>query len=137
MSKKGATEQLKRYIANDILNGGTQITIVQKITEDVYGVGYTLSEHSAKDLIAKVRKDLREDWAEERKHLQEIQMQRLLDLYTESREALDRLSALNTLKEMNKMCGLYEPDKVSVEAKVDSKIVIDFGFNNNEEEDEQ
>lgn len=126
MSKKNATEQLKRYVANDILNGGTQATLVQKITEDVYGVGYTLNVHSAKDLIAKVRRQLKEDWESERQELKEIQLQRMLDLYTESRLAFDRYNALNVLKEINKMVGLNEPEKI--EAKIDGSITIDFGF---------
>ena len=133
MSKKNATEQLKRHIQNDILQGGTQKALVSRMVEDYYDVGYTLSEHSARDLIAKCRKELRDDWIEERKHLQEIQLQRLLDLYSESREAMDRMNALNTLKEVNKMTGLYPSEKLDVNANIKGDIVIDFGFNKEEE----
>lgn len=130
MSKKNATEQLKRYISNDLLDGATQSVLVQKITEDAYGVGLKYSVHTAKDIISECRRILRDDWKEERETLREMQLNRLLDLYTESREAKDRLTALNTLKEINKVTGQYEP--IRVDATIDGTISIDFGFDKEE-----
>lgn len=135
MSKKNATEQLRRCVAKDILKGATQIKLIQKINKDAYGLGIKLPKDSAENLISKTRKELREDWIEERKGLQEIQLQRLMDLYEESREANDRYSALNTMKEINKMVGLYEAEKIKVDASINGSIEIDFGFSEDNSEE--
>lgn len=128
MSRKNATEQVKNHIYNDLLRGATQSNLVEKLTTDYYDIGIKYSEHTSKDLIAKVRKIIRKDYEEEKSFLRETNINRLLDLYNESIEFGDRGTALKTLQEMNKMVGIYEPDKIDV--TLDSNITIDFGFDN-------
>ena len=48
--------------------------------------------------------------------------------------ANDRTNALNALKEINRMLGLNEPEQYNI--KEDKKIIIDFGFDNNDDEDD-
>lgn len=134
MSHKGVSEQLRRHVQNDILAGANQKALVSRIMEDYYELGYKLNRDRATEFIARCRKELKEDWLEERKHLQEIQMQRLLDVYSESREALDRMNALNTLKEISKLCGLYPSEKLDVNANIKGDIVIDFNLDRDENE---
>ncbi|MBQ0089745.1 MAG: hypothetical protein KBT27_10500 [Prevotellaceae bacterium] len=126
MSKKNATEQLKKEVYNDILRGNTQSNLVNKITTDYYNVGLKYSVHTAKDLISEVRRIVRADYQEEQKFLRESNINRLLDLYNESFEVGDRSTALKTLQEMNKMCGLYESEKLDV--TLNGNVDINFGF---------
>lgn len=133
-AKKGIQELLIRHICNDLLNGAVQSVLLEKIQDDTYGVGKTYQISMARQLIALARKRIREDWKEESKELREMQLNRILDLYTESREIGDRMSALKSLQEINKISGLYEPTKVDM--KVGGSIDISFGFENNEENED-
>lgn len=128
MSAKNATEQVKNYIYNDLLRGATQSNLVDKLTKDLYEVGIKYSAHTSRDLISKVRRMVRADYLEERKELRETNLNRLLDLYSEAKDNKDRFTALKTLQELNKMCGLYEAEKVDV--NINGNITVDFGFDN-------
>lgn len=134
MSRKGATEILKHRIYNDLMIGGTYSNIVAKVRNDDYNVGYTLGKECAKNLVTKVRKTIREDYMEEREHLRETNIARLLDLYNEALKNGDRLTGLKTLQEMNKMVGIYEPQNLNL--NLQGEVTIDFGLSN-EEKDEK
>ena len=126
--------ELKKEIYNDILNGAAYTVIINKIREGVYpsAEGTSYKENYAKKLIAEARKLMAEDFAEERQELKETLTIRLMDVYTEAREVGDRSAALKALEQMAKLTGVLEPTKI--EGKFNSKVVIDFGFDNKDEE---
>lgn len=126
-----AKDQLRRHLINDLLNGASQSVLIQKIEEDAYQLGITYKVASAKNIISQCRKLLKADWEAERKDLREMQLTRLLDLYTDAREMRDTRGALSVLQEINKITGQYEAQKLDVNLSGD--INIDFGFNKDEE----
>ena len=65
----------------------------------------------------------------DKEQLRDIFYERYLNLYKNSLQANDRTNALATLKEMTRMLGLNEPEKLNI--KEDRKIIIDFGFEDN------
>lgn len=127
--------ELRKEIYNDILNGATYTVMINKIREGVYegAEGTSYSEIAAKKLIAEAKKLMRDDFAEERQVIKENLTIRLMDVYTEAREMGDRASALKALEQMAKLTGVLEP--VKIEGKFNSKVVIDFGFDDKEDAD--
>ena len=130
MSKKTATRLAKDHIYNDLCIGATQKNLVSKLMNDDYGIGIKYKDHAARDLIALVRREIREDFEEEKKELKETMVQRLLFLYNESLEIGNHANALNSLKELGKVCGLYEPMNYNV--NLNGGLTVDFGFNSDE-----
>lgn len=125
---KGATEVLKDCVKKDILLGLCQSEIADKIVNDKYGVNLSYTTHAAASLISNTRKSIKEEWQEENNYLRETMLQRLMNLYNICLNNKDRNCALNTLKEINKITGMYEPDKLNL--NIDSEVNIDFGFEN-------
>lgn len=119
---------LKEYVYNELLRGTTQSELVEKIQNDFWNIGKTYSTGSAKNLITQVRKEIKSDWEEERKDVRDTLLARLMSLYSDSIDAKDRYGALNCLKEIAKITGLYEPQKLDVNANVNGGLVIDFNF---------
>lgn len=126
MSRKAQTQIERDLVYNGIMQGFNQSNLMKYLMEDLWATGTKHTWRDAQKLISDVRVKIREDFKAQHDTLRETQMARLEDLYYESRENNDRFGALNVIKEINKMTGLYEPTKI--EAKIEGDITIDFGL---------
>ena len=79
-------------------------------------------------------KMLKVEFDGKKEELRNVIYERYLNVYNEAMIANDRTNALNALKEINRMLGLNEPEQYNI--KEDKKIIIDFGFGNNDDEDD-
>lgn len=137
MSHKSNTRVIINKLYNLILNGATSSNLLEYLSDTEFTNGEHLTQKQKYEHIFKAREKIKNDFKEESEQLREANLNRLLDLYAESREIGDRLAALNALKEMNKMCGLYEPTKVEGKLDLSGDIVIDFKLNDNDNENEE
>lgn len=123
-----ATIFLEDKVYRDILKGVPVSTIIDRIEHDYYKSGLHYSpkgkSQSARNLLTRVRKKMKADYEEERKHLRETTINRLHNLYNECMDNLDRQTALNTIKYIGKITGMEEPQKVEV--NLNGQIEIDF-----------
>lgn len=126
MPTKYKTDLVKVHLYNEILKGTTQSELVDKLNTDFWGVGQKYPVVRARELLSKVRKEVREDWNEEKAELRETTLARLMSLYTECLDQKDRQTALKTLQEISKITGLYDAQKLDV--SLNANIEIDFGF---------
>ena len=137
MSRKSNTQVIINKLYNLILNGATSSNLLEYLSDTEFTNGEVLTQKQKYEHIQKARWKIRDDFKEESKELRESNLNRLLDLYAESREIGDRLAALNALKEMNKLCGLYEPTKVEGKLDLSGDITIDFKLNDNNDKEEE
>lgn len=79
-------------------------------------------------------KMLKVEFDGKKEELRNVIYERYLNVYNEAMIANDRTNALNALKEINRMLGLNEPEQYNI--KEDKKIIIDFGFGNNDDEED-
>lgn len=133
MSRSNLMDVLKRKVKIDILKGKLSGDIIHKLMNDEYGYGKVLAKHHSEQIISDVKKQIREEWANESQYLRETQLERLVRLYADSLTNNDRQSALNTLKEINKITGQYEAQKMDI--NVNGEILVDFGFGDINDED--
>lgn len=117
-------DELEKHIWNEIIQGATNANLVDKIKNDYWNLGLKYCDGSAKNVVTRVRQQMKEDWKQELPTLREMQMQRLLSLYNESLEAADRGNALKTLQEINKVTGLYEAEKIDL--NISGEVEINF-----------
>lgn len=115
---------LKQRLWEDIAKFTPYLTLIERLQNDYYKTGkcYELSE--ARIFLSRVRKDIKEHWKERQDGLREEMIETVLDLYRDCRDTKDRLTALNCLKEINKLNGLYEPEKHQVD--VNGTVEISF-----------
>lgn len=141
---KVSKEVLVRHVINDILNGATYSVLHAKLVEGLYCPNqddeeqvklYSRSSFNAARLISEARRRIKADTDEMIKHKREDAINRALDVYTECRELGDRMNAIKALDQINKLTGVYEHN-INVKGQLDSNIIISFGLNNNEDEDE-
>lgn len=137
MSHKSNTRVIINKLYNLILNGATSSNLLEYLSDTEFTNGEHFTQKQKYEHIFKAREKIKNDFKEESKELRETNVNRLLDLYAESREIGDRLAALNALKEMNKLCNLYEPTKVEGKLDLSGDIVIDFKLNDNENKEEE
>lgn len=125
-------EELVQLIYTDIINGVSRYQILLKLKRDQYE-DFKSSEFSRSkqyDLIQEAFENCKIELKEQREQQKELMYQRLLDIYQESRDARDRQNAISALKELKKLMGLDDPDKVDVNANVN--VEISFGLEDNE-----
>lgn len=125
-------EELVQLIYTDIINGVSRYQILLKLKRDQYE-GFESSKFSRSkqyDLIQEAFENCKIELKEQREQQKELMYQRLLDVYQESRDARDRQNAISALKELKKLMGLDDPDKVDVNANVN--VDISFGLEDDE-----
>lgn len=127
-----AYNELLYRITSDIIEGASRGTVVRKMKNNEYNMSFKTSEY-ADNTIIKMYKEahrwLKVEQDGDKDQLRNVFYERYLNLYKNSLEANDRTNALATLKEMTRMLGLNEPDKLNI--KEDRRIIIDFGFDDN------
>lgn len=127
-----AYNELIYRITSDIIEGANRETVVRKMKNNEYNMSFKTSEY-ADNTIVKMYKEahrwLKVEQDGDKDQLRNVFYERYLNLYKNSLQANDRTNALATLKEMTRMLGLNEPEKLNI--KEDKKIIIDFGFEDN------
>ena len=121
-------EELVQLIYTDIINGVSRYQILLKLKRDQYEdfESSKFSRSKQYDLIQEAFENCKIELKEQREQQKELMYQRLLDVYQESRDARDRQNAISALKELKKLMGLDDPDKVDVNANVN--VDISFGL---------
>ena len=127
-----AYNELIYRITSDIIEGANREFVVRKMKNNEYNMSFKTSEY-ADNTIIKMYKEahrwLKVEQDGDKDQLRNVFYERYLNLYKNSLQANDRTNALATLKEMTRMLGLNEPDKLNI--KEDRRIIIDFGFEDN------
>ena len=121
----------------DLCNGVSRHDIMQKLDSDLMVEGVETSKLT-KSMRYKVISDAyamaKAELDEQRDKQRELFYQRLLTVYNECMVANDRQNALKALDLFGKFGGLYEKEKVELSGTIDHNVVVDFGFDNDDEE---
>ena len=130
------TYELLCKIADDIIVGYTWKDIKKKIETDQYNPFKTSNKTREREwqYYKEATALLKVEFEEEKKELRNVLYERYLSLYKTCVSRNEMNTALNSLKEIAKLMGLNEADKVDVTSE--NKIVIDFSFEDAESEDE-
>lgn len=123
-------------IADDIIVGYTWKDIKKKIETDQYEPFKTSNKTRERQwqYYKEATALLKVEFEEEKKELRNVLYERYLSLYKTCISRNEMNTALNSLKEIAKLMGLNEADKVDVTSE--NKIVIDFSFDDADSEDE-
>lgn len=123
-------------IADDIIVGYTWKDIKKKIETDQYESFKTSNKTRERQwqYYKEATALLKVEFEEEKKELRNVLYERYLSLYKTCISRNEMNTALNSLKEIAKLMGLNEADKVDLTSE--NKIVIDFTFDNADSEDE-
>lgn len=127
-------EELVQHIVCDILNGMSRYRVMLKLNRDQYE-GFESSKFSRTkkyDLVKEAFEHCKIPLAEDRQKQRELFVARLEDILEEARDAHDRQNAIAAIKEIGKIIGIYEPEKVDVTADVN--VEISFGLESDEAE---
>lgn len=127
-------EELVQLIVCDILNGVSRYRVMLKLKRDQYE-GFESSKYSRSkqyDLIEEAYNNCKIPLAEDRQKQRELFIARYEDILEECRDSRDRQNAIAALKEMGKILGIYDPEKVDVTANVN--VDISFGLEDDETE---
>lgn len=129
--KKGKThgqkEVVRLEVFNAILEGYTYRNLMYALQHDDFNIGRKYTKRSSACIISEVYQEIRDSFKEQKDTLAYQQFERLINLYNEAKE-YDKGSALNALKEINKLCGLYEPKKIDM--NVSGELEVNFELNN-------
>lgn len=121
-------EELVQLIVCDLLNGESQYRVMLKLKRDQYE-GFTtskLSKTSRYNYLNEAYEQCKDPILENRQRMREMAYAQLNDVYAECREHGDRQNAIAARKELNKLAGLYEADKIDI--KADVNVDISFGL---------
>lgn len=128
MSRKTTTTILKNYIYNDFLQGATFHNIVSKLQNDDYNIGQKYTWQSSVNLIKEVKQLIKEDFQKEQEGLREGMLAKLYDLYEQCVTMGDKGTALKTLQEVSKLCGIYPKEQKQIDMNLNGTVEIDFGI---------
>ena len=121
----------------DLCNGVSRHDIMQKLDSDLMVEGVETSKLT-KSMRYKIISDAyamaKAELDEQRDKQRELFYQRLLTVFNESMEANDRQNALKALDMFAKFGGLYDKEKFELSGTIDHNVVVDFGFDNDDEE---
>ena len=131
------THQIKSKIREELALGVPLYKIKENLVDNKYKLPlirpFTLK--SAGEYIALLRKEIKAEWKEEYAELREKQLERMEKVYEESMKRGDRQSATNILKEINKVTGLYEPQKIDITSGGE-QVKIVFGMTSGDNNDD-
>lgn len=117
----------KIILYNKILEGCSYFNLINGIMDDAFGFGRKYTRRRATEMLEDLQDEMRQTFDKERESLIHQNYERLIDIYSEARE-YDKGTALNAIKEINKMIGAYEAKKVDL--NVSGELEIDFGTEN-------
>lgn len=132
-----AYNELIYRITSDIIEGASRQTVIKKMKDNGYNMSFNTSDYTDNTIIKMYKEAhrwLKVEQEGDKDQLRNVFYERYLNLYKNSLQANDRTNALATLKEMTRMLGLNEPEKLNI--KEDRRIIIDFGFEDNGDDSE-
>lgn len=126
-------EELVQLITIDILQGMSRYRVLLKLDRDQYpDVRSSEFSRSKKyDILQEAYEQCKIPLAENRQKARDLMMARLEDILEEARDQNDRQNAIAAIKEINKLMGIYEPEKQEIKADINEKIEISFGLESN------
>lgn len=127
-------ETLVDMIWCDLLNGESRYHIQLKLKNDQYEGFKTsrLCRTTLYNYIEEAYNNCKIELEERREGQKQLAYERLRDVYMEAKSNRQYKDALKALDMMNRMTGVYEPEKVDVTGNM--KVNITFGINNEDEE---
>lgn len=125
---------LIRLICKDIAKGVNRRDIIQKGINDDYNIGRKYTYSTMAQYATEAKKIITDQWKEEMKGFRDQIKDMYLDTYNDAREHNDRIAAVQSLKELGKIAGVYDPETINL--SVQGELVIDFGFESDDEEEE-
>lgn len=127
-------DELDYLVKQDILLGFNGGDVVRKFKNNGYGETYNTSvytKEAAMRIYKRILSDMRIDYEGKKEELRKLVYERYTKIYNEAISNNDRTNAIGAMKEMVRLLGLAEPDRVQTE----NKIVIDFGFDDTGEDE--
>lgn len=126
-------EELIELLVCDLLNGVSRYRVRLKMERDQYPdfTTSTMSRSGIYKYIDEAYDLCKIPLSKERDKMRNLQLARLEDILEEARDQNDRQSAIGAIKEMNKLTGIYEAEKVDVTGTIN--VNIDFGLDNGSE----
>lgn len=136
MGRDFRLDDLLNEIGADLLNGKMKSEVIYKLMNQMYASQVTkYNEKRAKEIMKNAINNFQVELKETKDNLKAMAYNRLLSIYESAVSDSDRANALKSIDLMNKMLGLYEPDKLDVTGKL-KRIVVKFGVGNQNDEDE-
>lgn len=121
----------------DICNGYPRFQLKIKLQEDSYGLGTDKLTEKSHDTYLKEAYDMcKVEKQEDLEKLRDVQYNRLLSVYNQAVMARDNMSAIAAIKEMNRVFGVEAPVKQEIKADIEQKIILDFGFETDDSDNE-
>lgn len=127
---------LKKEVYNALCQSGvTNSNLQVMINEDYWDIGWKpTSKNGARHIIEEVKKEIKQDWLDDKKYLKSQLYSNFLNIYNECMSIGNHQVALNAMKEIGKLAGAYE--QLSAEQNiVNNQITIDFNLPQIEEKD--
>lgn len=129
-------DQLIELIFLDMVAGVSRYQIKLKLQNDAYDVPFKtskLGKSSHYNYLTEAFRLCKVELGEKHDEMRALHIAQLNDLYAESRDQGDRMTALNTLKELAKLQGFEPPKKVEADVSVSGTITVDFGLDGDED----
>lgn len=135
-------EELVELIWLKLIEGESRYRILLMLERDAFvdQDGNTIetskmSRTSKYDFIKEAYTRCETELKENRDKQREILWERIMSVYQDAmtQPVHDRGAALKALDMIGKLAGLYDAEKHEINATVDSKVTISFGFDNNNE----
>lgn len=122
----------------DKLNGLSTSEIVVKFANCQYdGQKKAIGERTAMDYVSAARDRLQYDYESDMKELRADIYGKILAIYNDAVEEGDRIAALNAIDKIMKLGGMDKPQTaIQINGSDDGKVVVNFGFGNDEKDDE-
>lgn len=137
MGRDFRLDDLLNEIGADLLNGKMKSEVIYKLMNKMYESQVTkYNEKRAKEIMKNAINNFQVELKETKDNLKAMAYNRLLSIYESAVSDSDRANALKSIDLMNKMLGLYEPDKLDVTGKL-KRIVVKFGVGNQNDEDDE
>lgn len=133
-------EEIIELMWCDMVSGVTRYQIDLKLQNDTYFIEgrteihtNTLSRSSRYYYMQDVLERCKAELGEKRDAEVALVVSQFKDVYNEARENHDRGNAIAALKELSKLRGYYEPEKVDVSGNI--SVNVDFGLGDDEEDE--
>jgi hypothetical protein len=129
-------DEIVDQIYCDMVNGHSNSDIVLKLANKQYdGQRKPIGYRTALDYISAAKSRLKYDFEADMKDLRADVYAKLLAVYSDAIADDDRYNALGALDKILKLGGIDKPQTaIQINGSNDGKVVVNFGFSNNEEE---
>lgn len=122
----------------DIVNGLAHSEVLNKLKDGVYdGQSKGISYRTAKDYLDAAITRLHYDFESQMEDIRADLYAKLLSVYNDAMKNNDRYNAVNALNTLMKLTGasMDKPQTaIQINGSEDGKVVVNFGFNNIDEE---